>query len=318
MSAIVTLTMNPAIDKSSGVAHVTPERKLRCRTPKFEPGGGGINVARAIHELGGEAMAMFPTGGPTGRLLTTLLENQECTQKPFETQGWTRENLTVYEETSDREFRFTMPGARLEKEEWRKCLDMLAELVPKPDYMVASGSLPPGVPDDFYGQVAELSGRLKAKFVLDTSGRPMKAAVDKSPFLIKPNLRELEDLSGDKVQNDGQLADTANRLVDEGKSEIIVVSMGAAGLFAAWRGGSKRLGAPTVPINSRVGAGDSMVAGMVLRLSQGQDLDDALRFGLAAGAAAVMSPGTALCNRQDTERLYGCLREENGACEETG
>lgn len=317
MPAIVTLTMNPAIDKSTGVAHVTPERKLRCRTPQFEPGGGGINVARATHELGGEALAMFPTGGPTGQLLKTLLENQKCSQKPFESRGWTRENLTVYEETSDREFRFTMPGARLEKEEWRRCLDMLAELAPKPDYIVASGSLPPGVPDDFYGQVAHMSGELNARFVLDTSGQPMKEAMGKGLFLIKPNLRELEDLSGDKVQNDGQLADTANRLVEEGKSEIIVVSMGAAGLFAAWRDGSKRLSAPTVPIKSRVGAGDSMVAGMVLRLSQGENLDDALRFGLAAGAAAVMSPGTALCNRNDTERLYECLREENGTCEET-
>jgi len=316
VSAIVTLTMNPAIDKSTGVDHVTPERKLRCGKPHFEPGGGGINVARAVKKLGGDARAVFPAGGPSGELLKMLLEEEGCPQKPFGSQSWTRENLTVYEETSDREFRFTMPGAELAQTEWQACLDMLSDVDLKPDYIVASGSLSRGVPDDFYGRAAKVCQDLGIRFILDSSGEPLTAAMGKGIYLIKPNLRELEELSGDPVRNDNQLAETADRMVQEGQSEVIVVSMGAAGLFAAWQGGSLRLNAPTVPIKSRVGAGDSMVAGIVLSLSQGKDLPDALRFGLAAGSSAVMSPGTELCRREDTERLYGCLKGNDDACGE--
>lgn len=308
--SIITITMSPAIDKSASVAQVIADRKLYCAAPRFEPGGGGVNVSRVVRILGGESTTMFPSGGPSGDHLEKLLEEEGLTCRSIPVQGWTRENLVVLEESSGRQFRFGMPGALLKEDEWRRCLDMLAAVDQKPAYIVASGSLPSGVPDDFYARIARIGKDLGARVIVDTSGDPLQQALKEGVFLIKPNLRELGELVGKDVADDSSHLEIAMQMVKDGKSEVVVLSMGAGGVLLASTGGCERLRAPVVPIKSKVGAGDSLVAGTVLSLARGNELRDAVRFGVAAGAAAVMTPGSELCRREDVERLYVLLNEE--------
>lgn len=311
MKSIITLTMNPAIDKSASVAQVIADRKLYCNSPRFEPGGGGVNVSRAIRKLGGESTALFPCGGPTGKYLLELLQQEGLACQPITVKGWTRENLVVLEESSGRQFRFGMPGTPLDQLEWRSCLDVLASVDEKPSYIVASGSLPPGVPEDFYAQVARIGKGLGARVIVDTSGNPLRLALEEGVYLIKPNIRELGELIGRELTDETSQQEIAMEIVRSGKSSAVALSIGAGGVLLTSVDGSERLRTPVVPIKSKVGAGDSMVAGIVLSLVRGYELQDAVRFGVATGAAAVMTPGSELCRRDDAERLYGQLVNEH-------
>lgn len=304
MRSIVTLTMNPAVDESTSVPYVLPEQKLRCRAPTHEPGGGGINVARAIRKLGGDALACFPVAGPAGELLKRLLDGEGVPHTPMAVDGWTRENLNVLEEVSGRQFRFCMPGATLGDREWPIFLDWVRQLRPPPDFLVASGSLPPGVPVDFYARLAAVGREIGSRVILDTSGAPLARAVEEGVYLLKPSLREFQALTGEPGGDESQLASLAATAVKRGWCEVLVLSLGAGGALWVTASERERLASPAVQVKSSVGAGDSMVAGIVLSLARGRALSEAVRFGVAAGAAAVMNPGTALCRREDVERLY--------------
>jgi 6-phosphofructokinase 2 len=304
MKKIVTITMNPAIDKSSNVEHVVAERKLYCTTPHFEPGGGGINVSRAIKKLGGESLLLYPAGGLTGQRLKDLLDEEGLNHKPFFIESLTRENLIILDESTKQQFRFGMPGASLQEKEWRHILDEIAAANPKPDFLVASGSLPPGVPDDFYASLARIGKEHNIKVVIDASGEPLKLALRENVFLIKPNIREFRELIGEELKVESEIKQAAREIVESGQCEVIVISLGAAGAIAASKGGVQHIVPPTVHIISKVGAGDSMVAGIVLSQARDKSIKDSIRYGIAAGSAAVMTPGTELCRREDTERLF--------------
>ena len=301
---IITLTMNPAIDKSSRVEHVVAERKLRCRPPSLEPGGGGINVSRAIRNLGGHSLAVYPSGGAPGRLFRELLDNDGINHHSLPVKNRTRQNLVIHETGTGQQYRFGMPGPELFPDEWQACLDRVVEQTTASDFLVASGSLPPGVPDDFYARLAHRCGKKNIRLILDTSKQPLCSAVGKGVFLIKPNLNELDTLAGYRLQNEPERESLARSLVEQGKSQYVVVSLGAAGVLAASAEGVQKFRAPTVDIKSKVGAGDSTVAGITMKLAEGRPFMDAVRYGVAAGTAAVMTPGSALCRRPDTESLY--------------
>jgi 6-phosphofructokinase 2 len=304
MEAIVTLTMNPAVDKSSQVHRVAPDQKLSCDRPEFHPGGGGINVARVIHRLGGAARALYLCGGTSGDLLQRLLDEEEIDQQPIHMEGRVRENFTVLEESSGQQYRFGMPGPEVKEEEWQRVLDQLGEMVPKADYIVASGSLPPGVPDDFYARIAKMANETKARLIVDTKGAPLQAAVEQGLYLIKPNMRELGMIAGHEIEDEEEQEEVARSLVEQGQCEVVVVSLGAAGALYATRDTCERLRAPSVSIKSKVGAGDSMVGGMVLALAQEKSVREAVQRGIATGAAAVTTPGTELCRADEAEHLY--------------
>ena len=266
MSAIATLTMNPAIDKSSGIDHVIPEKKLRCGAPHFYPGGGGINVSRVLKELDVASVAVYPAGGPTGEMLTTLLKKARIDCLPENVEGWTRENLTITEGSSGQQYRFGMPGAKLSGKEWKKCAQRVSSLKPYPDYLVVSGSLPPGVPDDFYGDLATGAKRKSSRMILDTSGKALQLAAKAGVYLIKPNMHELETLGGKTIKDESDQEEVARGVIRKYRCEVIVVSLGAAGALLVTDAETIRLRAPSVPIKSKVGAGDSMVAGIVFGL----------------------------------------------------
>lgn len=304
MQTIVTLTVNPAIDKSTAIDNVIPERKLHCGSPYYEPGGGGINVSRAIKKLGGKSTALYLAGGPLGEMLSNLLDREGIDHHPIAIQGLTRENFTVYEESTGQQFRFGMPGPEVHEQEWSQLIYTLSTYKPTPAYIVASGSLPTGIPADFYARIVKAVKDLGVKIILDTRGKAFSLATQKGVYLVKPNLRELGDFAGVETEHEDKQESLARRIIEQGRSEVVVVSLGAAGAMLVDKNGRQRLRAPSVPIKSKVGAGDSMVAGITLRLAQGDSIVEAVRFGVAAGAAAVMTPGTELCRREDAESLY--------------
>ena len=303
MRRVVTVTMNPAIDVSTEVPHVLAERKLRCAGPCYEPGGGGINVARAMRRLGGDALAFFPAGGPPGQRLEKLLADEGVRRTVFPIGGWTRENLNVFETGSGRQFRFVLPGPHLSEYEWTGCFGALEALRSFPEFVVASGSLPPGVPEDFYARLARLARDRGARLVIDASGPPLARALAEGVFLWKPSLREFREWTGESSLEEAAWRRRAEQIVADGFCEVLVLSLGADGALWVANGGFERLMAPSVAALSTVGAGDSLVAGIVFALASGRPIGEAVRFGIAAAAAATLNPGTGLCRREDAERL---------------
>lgn len=307
MSKIITVTFNPVIDKSTTISSLVPEKKLRCTAPKFEPGGGGINVARAIKKLGGEATAIYPAGGYTGKFLEILMEKEGVPSLIIETRNHTRENLIVLDTSTNQQYRFGMPGPELLEDEWKSCLQKIKEL-DDIEFIVASGSLNPGMPLDIYARIAVIAKEKNAKLIVDTSGEPLKHAANAGLYLIKPNLGELSSLVGKEEINAEMVDDVALELIEKGKCEIVVVSMGAAGAMLVSKNEVIHMVPPTVRKRSTVGAGDCMVAGIVLSLARGLNLKEALRYGIASGTAATMNPGTELAKLEDVEKLYKLIR----------
>ncbi|KAI7257524.1 hypothetical protein KC345_g10773 [Hortaea werneckii] len=309
---IVTLTVNPSVDASTSIGQVVPDHKLRCREASYKPGGGGVNVSRAIHRLGGDSLALYASGGLHGQLLHHMLEQEGVMHQEIPISGQTRENLIVVEESTGQQFRFDMPGPRFIEGDWKQCLEQLMALPDKPTYLVASGSLPPGCPADFYSRVIEIAKPWNARVIVDTSGEPLQLAADAGVYLLKPNARELEELSGRTITSDEEVKAAALQLIEEGRTEVVVVSLGGDGALLITGDGCEHLRAPEVPVLSVVGAGDSLVAGLVYSLERGWPLRRAVQFGVASGAAAVMNPERQLCKREDTERLFDSM-DKNAA-----
>ncbi|ALW86618.1 phosphofructokinase [Hymenobacter sedentarius] len=307
MKHVVTLTLSPAIDKSTSVPQLVPEQKLRCEQPKVEPGGGGINVARALKRLGLDCQAVFVAGGPPGEVLKQLVAREGIEQHPVPTEAWTRENFTVVDASNNQQYRFGMPGTELIASEQAQVLATLAGLSPVPDVLVASGSLPPGVAPEFMGEIARWASSVGAKLIVDTSGEALRCAVHEGVYLLKPNLGELAMLAGTDALDSESAAAAARSIVEAGKCEIVVVSLGAAGACFVTREVEEHIAAPAVKKRSTVGAGDSMVAGMVYALCQGRPVREAVRMGVACGSAATMNSGTELFHARDAERLYQWL-----------
>src|SRR5688572_5024671 len=224
---IVTLTINPAVDKSTYVDEILPDHKLRCDAPVFEPGGGGINVSRAIKRMGGESLAYYLAGGSTGNVLCQLLDKEGLTHIPIPSIKWTRENFAVTERVSDKQYRFGMPGSEIPEEEWKYSLIKLEKTTPKPEFIVASGSLPRGVPNDYYARVATIAKNMGAKLILDTSGEALKKAAGIGVYLLKPNSSELAKLAGKESMEEHEREGFAQQLVRDGMCEVMVVSLGA-------------------------------------------------------------------------------------------
>ncbi len=308
--SIITITVNPAIDMHTDTDQVEPEIKIRCNRAAFDPGGGGINVSRAVRKLGGDSTALYPSGGQTGRMLDNLLEKEGIDRVNVPVEATTRLNLTVAETESGNQYRFTVRGASLKNAEWEKLLDMVDQLSPPPTYLVASGSLPPGVPEDFYARLGKVvEGRPEIRYVIDTSGRPLQIAAEARPYLLKPNRREIRELVDVKFGDTDGFKQATSSFARQKGIQAIVVSAGPDGVVLATPDYAHFYKSPDVRVNSKIGAGDSMVAGIVTGLAEEMDLSRAVIQGIAAGASAVMSPGTELCNAESTREVMAELAE---------
>jgi 6-phosphofructokinase 2 len=301
MTGILTVTLNPSLDVSGETETIRATRKCRTANERYDPGGGGINVARVVRTLGSEAEALFLAGGETGDLLDRLLAQHGIKRHRIAVSGMTRIGFTVKETGTGLEYRFVAEGPAIASEAIERCLEAVGAHEGR--YVVASGSLPPEAPPDLYARMAELTARRGAKFVLDTSGKALGATLERAKVhLIKPSMGEMEQLAGRKLDIDDAIRE-ASGLVTRGVSEIVAVTLGADGAIIADADGAEFMPAIPVRVRSAVGAGDSFVAAMTLALSEGQPVREAFRFGIAAGAAAAMTPGTELCRREDVTRL---------------
>jgi 6-phosphofructokinase 2 len=309
MSNIITITFNPALDKSIAVPQLIPEKKLKCSHVKVEPGGGGINVSRAIHKLGGKSEAVFLSGGYTGKKFEALLLADNIRFVALPIHADTRENFIVFDEFANLQYRFGMDGPQIEEVEWQQVLTYLNQ---QEDihYIVASGSLPPGVPTELFGKLAVIAKSKNAKLVVDTSGEALQYAVKEGVYLIKPNLSELSSLYGKEKLAKDEIIAAAQSIIHKGGCEIMVVSMGADGAMLVSGTEHYHVQPPAVTIHSTVGAGDSMVAGITLALANGLSYREALCYGVAAGTAATLNAGTELCKKEDTERIFAQLKQE--------
>ena len=309
MTQIITLTMNPALDKSASVSNVIPEHKMRCGEPSWQPGGGGINVARVAHRLGAKPVAIFPLGGHTGELFMHLLAAEGIEMLPIPIGGAMRESLAIYEEATGQQYRFNFAGPELTASETASCINAVADALEVNSLLVLSGSLPLGLPSDFYKRLIESARQCGARVIVDSSGEALQSALEAGVYLIKPNLRELDIFAGRVLERAAEREAFVSELVNSGCCQAVAVSLGAAGVMLATQQGIDYIRAPIVPIRSKVGAGDSMVGGLVWSLAQGHALPDAVRYGVAAGAACVMTPGTELAYRDDVHRLVEIVKQ---------
>ena len=307
MPAIVTVTFSPCIDKSTTIPVLVPEKKLLCAAPTLEPGGGGINVARAITKLGGQATAIYPAGGYTGNYFTGILQQENIPSIAIKTVNATRENMIVLDLASNKQYRFGMPGTLLREEEWQQCLEAI-ENIGGIEFIIASGSLPPGVPHDIFARIAVIAKYKKAKLVIDTSGDALQLAANEGVYLLKPNLGELASLTGKEELNEQEVYAAGRELIAKGNCELVVISMGASGAVLISKHEQWRAVAPIVKTQSTVGAGDSMVAGVVLSLSHNKPLKEVLQYGVACGTAATLRPGAELCRAGDVHKLFDTIR----------
>lgn len=300
---IATLTLNPALDVTTCTEKVRPGHKLRCTAPRFDPGGGGINVARVVTHLGGQAMAVFPSGGPTGATIVSLLEEQRVPILPVPIAGTTRQSFTVDEGRPGDQYRFVLPGPELRADELAGLLDALFG-VAEADHVVVSGSLPPGCDPAILKRIAERCHGTGAKLVVDTSGPALAACEGAGAWLIKPSLREVADLLGREITGEADEMAAAHALHDRGFAELVVISLAERGALLVGKDEELRL--PAIPVEAKgtVGAGDSMVAAITLASARGKAIEEALRYGIAAGAATLMTPATELARKEDVERLY--------------
>lgn len=307
MTAVLTLTINPSIDLGAITEKVMPTRKLRCAQVQRDPGGGGINVARVIHHLGGDCVALYTAGGSPGELLSRLLTDEGVTGEAVTIAADTREDFTVLETVSGQQFRFVLPGPTIQASELDRLRARMEQLLVqhKPAYVVASGSLPPGVTTSLYAELGALARVHGARYVVDTSGPALAAAIEAGDvFLIKPSLRELCELSGRPLGDDSQWREAALDLVTSGKVRHVALTLGEAGAVLVSPECVVRAKAPAVKVASTIGAGDSFLGGLVWRLAEGDDVVTAFRYGVAAGTAAVMNDGTAHCRSKDVDALF--------------
>jgi 6-phosphofructokinase 2 len=302
MKSVITLTLNPAIDGSSDATKVRPTHKIRTTNQRYDPGGGGINVARVIHRMGGKVRAIYLAGGATGGVLDSLLDRDGIDRLRIDIAGHTRISQAVHEAETGLEYRFVPDGPMVSEAEWRNCLTVIGKL--KYDYLVISGSLPRGVPTDFYVSVIAEARKRSAHIILDTSGAALSETLKGAHiFLAKPSLGELESIAGHALPDQEARADFARSLVLSGQAEHIAVTLGHLGAILISATETLHLPAIDVDVKSAVGAGDSFLGAMTYALAAGQTMKEAFRLGVAAGTAAVLTPGTDLCQKVDVERM---------------
>jgi len=303
MQKILTVTLNPALDLSTSVERMQANRKLRCAGALLEPGGGGVNVSRIIRRFGGKSTAFVALGGPTGRTLRELMEREGLQVVEFPIAGATRQNVTVDETAHGRQYRLVLQGPRWSGKEVRAALAEIERLAADHDYVVATGSLPPGVPEDFYARLARMVRRQGGRLILDTSGPPLRKALEAGVYLVKPNHIEFRDLAGTSRSDWKTMARVGRRLRERGRAEAMIVTRGAMGALAILPEGEWRLQSPKGKVVSMVGAGDSLIGAAIVAIARGRPLLEACRLGVAAASAAVGARGTELAGRAETLRI---------------
>jgi 6-phosphofructokinase 2 len=302
MSDILTVTLNPALDVLTTIERVSDTHKMRCGPTLKHPGGGGVNVSRVLHRLGASCEAVYLAGGVTGERHRQLLraEGVRCHVVPIAEE--TRESFSAHETSTGHDYRFVLPGPQVTEAEWQACLDHVAQHMPK-KFLVLSGGLAPGVPDDFFARLVKLANAHGVRVVLDSNGPVLTHALREGVYLFKPSLRELREFTGlELIDTDSQVA-AARQLIAQGQAQVVAVSLGEDGALLVSADESWQAHSIRVEVKTTIGAGDSFVAAMVWSLSREANLLKAFQYGMASGAAALLAPGTSLSQAADVHAL---------------
>jgi 6-phosphofructokinase 2 len=299
---VLTLTMNPALDVVTSIDRVIPTHKLRCNHSTEHPGGGGVNVASVLHRFGSNVQALYPIGGVTGRWIDSLTKAEGLNTLLVQISGETRESFSVHEISTAQDYRFILPGPMLTPAEVKQFMKTLSLNWPS-KYIVISGGLPPGVADDFYVAVIQLSKERGLKVFFDSNGPALRPSLEEGVYLFKPSLSELNSLSPSPMNGQSEYLFFCRSLIRQKKAEIIALSLGEQGAMLVTE--AKAWYAPSieVQIKTTIGAGDSFVGAMTWSLSQGHNLETAFAYGMAGGAAALLHSGTSLCQPNDAKEL---------------
>ncbi|SDK53477.1 6-phosphofructokinase [Nocardioides sp. YR527] len=307
-SDVVTITLNPALDDSFSVPRLIPGNKMRCSSPRIDPGGGGINVARVLHVLGIPTLAVLPMAGHIGRALSELLEIERLPFAGVEVPGETRLSHHVTELETGLEYRFVLPGTALSRTDLDRCLQVVRREGRHAAYVVLSGSLPPGVSADVVPRVRCLSDALGARLVVDASGGALAQA--HGAYLIKPSVRELAEHLGRDLDTIAEQVAGARQLLGATGANVVVLSRGHLGVALVTPTGTQLLPAVAGDLVSGVGAGDALVAGIIAGLTHGWDLARAARLGLACSAAMIATAGTSMFSRDDLTAFTDVLPDQ--------
>jgi 6-phosphofructokinase 2 len=305
---ITSLTINPALDKNAKVAGLVATQKLKCHSIHYQPGGGGVNVSRMLHRLGEKTNCLFPSGGYTGKHLNDLLLQEGVNTLQVPVKEWTRENLSVVDEQTNLQYRFGMPGGTLYNSELKTIQAFVDKQLKENDMLVLSGSLPEGITSDYYARWIAHTSLKNIKVVIDTSGPALMEAVKEPVFLLKPNQKELAELAGKVFLSSTEQEAFALEMIASKKATYIVVSLGARGAFLASKAGVVYQSTPSVAVQSTIGAGDSMVAGLIYAIKNNFSDRDILKWGIACGVATTMSEATMLASKTNVTKILNMIR----------
>tara|TARA_R110002096_G_scaffold1077_1_gene5817 strand:+ start:9895 stop:10821 length:927 start_codon:yes stop_codon:yes gene_type:complete len=306
---IVTLTINPSLDKSAKIDQLIPEQKLKCHDIQFQAGGGGVNISRVLHTLGVKNNCVFTCGGDTGDTLKGLLEDEKLEITPIPVEHWTRENLAIVDTKTDLQYRFGMPGKGISATTIKDIKITINKLVTDDSILIISGSIPDSMSPDFYVELIDNLTAKNVKLIIDTSGAALKASLKKPVFLMKPNQSELAQLAGKDFLTKTEQEAFVMELITSKRAQYVIVSLGARGAFLASEQGIFYQSTPSIKVKSTIGAGDSMVAGMVCAIAKGYSSKDILKWGVVCGVATTMTDGTNLASKENIHKVLELMEE---------
>ncbi len=300
---IVTLTPNPVLDRTLTVQHIEFDDVLRATSTRLDWGGKGFNVSRALKALGKESVAMAFAGGGTGHVLQQGLNRLGIVTDFVAISGETRTNVVIVDQTTGRHIKVNEAGPSIAPQEHDELLQRIRLRVKPGDLWVLAGSLPPGLPVSFYAEVIELLQSSGARAFLDTSGEPLRLGCAAQPALVKPNIAEAQEITGQRIDSPHDALIAAGHFLSKGIDRV-ALSMGADGLVLATADEAVWAKPPAVQVSNPTGAGDSLLAGVAWALQQGLPLQDVARWGASAGTASAMRDGVSVGSRAEVEAIY--------------
>lgn len=306
---IFTVTLNPAVDRELTVDAIAFDTVLRATGWQVDCGGKGFNVARMLGSLGVTSTALGFAAGKTGELLDTKLQELGIETDFNWVEGETRTNVSIVSNSDDRYIKVNEPGPTISEKDLLFLKEKITSRLQKGDWWVLAGSLPPGVPPEFYGEMIEIIHAAGAKVFLDTSSAALKKSCGAGPELVKPNAEEANELTGLPVDSTREIADAAIAICAMGPANV-VVSLGKDGALLTDGKDVWKAASPKIVEKNPIGAGDSMVAGIVWGLSEGADMGEALRRGIACGAATASQSGTTVGTLEQVKELLQQVKLE--------
>lgn len=304
MKRVLTITLNPALDLTTTVPVLLSDRKLRCSPPRIEPGGGGVNVSRAISKLGRSSTAFVAIGGGIGDEVRARLQAEGIEGVWFDTGLPTRQSFAVHDKAAAVQYRFVLPGSPWSAETWQSGLERLTSLLEADDLIIISGSLPPGIPMNAHQIIATSAKHDSQHIIVDTSGEPLATLVDGGPSrvdtIVMDENEALSLVAQESLDVPGA-AELARGICRRGAARLVVVTLGGRGAVGARQDAAWHVAPPRVKVASKVGAGDSFVAGLAIGIAESKPISDVLTYAMGAAASAVTTPASELCTREGTE-----------------